>query len=240
MSFYKNIADYYDDIFPLNMDQVDFIESKFRVLEGKKILDLGCGTGSLNIMLGRRGAAVRGLDLNERMIVQAKKKKPQAINVQFVQGNMLDLNSFLPGVNFDVICSFGNTLVHLKNKNEIEKVISLVSSKLKSSGTFMVQIINYDRIIAQSIEELPLIENSNVRFQRIYHKKKNKTLEFTSLITLKESQEEFKQSASLFALTKNELEDILGLYFKDIKWWGSFKREEWTDNSFHTIVEAKI
>ncbi len=240
MSCYNNLTAYYDDIFPLNMDQVDFLESKFRVLKGKKMLDLGCGTGSLAIMLGRRGAAVRGLDVSESMIAKAKDKKPQALNVQFIQGNMLNMDSYISVSNFDAIYCFGNTLVHLKDKNEIEKVFSQVSYKLKSSGTFYLQLINYDRILSQSIESLPLIENSKVCLQRKYHIEKDNTIEFAGILTIKDSNEEFVEKVCLLPLTRNELEVSMGLFFKNIKWWGSFKREAWTENSFYTIAEAEI
>src|SRR5687767_11187994 len=39
-----------------------------------KILDLGCGTGSLSVLLAEMGHAVTGIDLSPRMIEQARQK----------------------------------------------------------------------------------------------------------------------------------------------------------------------
>jgi len=45
--FYGSIARYYSRIFPLNHDQVFCIENELGGLEGKSILDVGCGSGDL-------------------------------------------------------------------------------------------------------------------------------------------------------------------------------------------------
>ncbi len=239
MTFYKNIVSHYDSIFPLNSNQVTFVESGFRVMEGIRVLDLGCGTGSLAIMLGRHGAAVRGIDLDGQMIAAAKEKKPQALNVQFKVANMLNVADANIGAGFDVVLTFGNTLVHLNDENEVEAVIKQAKRILKPTGKLMIQIINYDRIDSVSMVELPLIENSAVIFQRKYVNKAGAKVEFKSVLTIKESNESYTQSVLLLSHTKERLENILKKYFNELKWWGSFKKEEWTVNSFHTIVEAR-
>jgi len=38
------------------------------------VVDLGCGTGSLAVLLAQAGYAVRGLDLSERMVAAATAK----------------------------------------------------------------------------------------------------------------------------------------------------------------------
>ncbi len=238
MCFYKNIVSHYDAIFPLNSNQVSFVENGFRSMEGKKVLDLGCGTGSLAIMLGRHGAAVRGIDLEEQMINAANAKKPQALNVQFKAGNMLNIAEDKIGEGFDIVLSFGNTLVHLSDSNQVEQVIKQAKHLLKPTGKLLIQIINYDRIEKESEVDLPLIENNNIQFYRKYLKLEGAKFEFVSTLTLKETNETYVQSVLLLALTKERLENMLLKYFKELNWWGSFKREEWSVNSFHTIVEA--
>ena len=43
-----------------------------------KILDIGCGTGSLSLILARLGHEVTGVDLSPKMIVRAKEKAAMA------------------------------------------------------------------------------------------------------------------------------------------------------------------
>ena len=52
------------------------------------IIDLGCGTGSLSVLLAEQGYGVRGLDLSERMITAATRKAHAAgVEVDFQQGD---------------------------------------------------------------------------------------------------------------------------------------------------------
>jgi demethylmenaquinone methyltransferase/2-methoxy-6-polyprenyl-1,4-benzoquinol methylase len=43
-----------------------------RVEAGQRVLDVGCGTGALTVRAARRGARVRGLDVNALMLGQAR------------------------------------------------------------------------------------------------------------------------------------------------------------------------
>ena len=47
MAFYERIADYYDEIFPLNTAQREFVLESVEPDLGKSILDVGCGNGAL-------------------------------------------------------------------------------------------------------------------------------------------------------------------------------------------------
>jgi trans-aconitate methyltransferase len=40
---------------------------------GERILDLGCGTGTLTAEIAERGVEIRGVDRSEEMISQARK-----------------------------------------------------------------------------------------------------------------------------------------------------------------------
>jgi SAM-dependent methyltransferase len=66
------------------------------------IADLGCGTGSLTVLLARGGYEVQGLDLSSRMLEHAVRKAAQAaVAASFRRGDAAD-PPFAPG-SFDVI-----------------------------------------------------------------------------------------------------------------------------------------
>ena len=76
MSFYDEIAPYYDAIFPLNRAQIGFVENCVETpYAGKRILDVGCGTGDLALSLAEAGFNVTGIDSDMEMIRRADGQK---------------------------------------------------------------------------------------------------------------------------------------------------------------------
>lgn len=238
MAFYNNIVAAYDEIFPLNKMQVSFIEHIQPVFSGKNMLDAGCGTGSLAIDLGRKGAAVKGFDLDATMIAKAVDKCPQALNVKFDQGDLTNFAANYNDVVFNVVCCFGNTLVHLSSLSDIEKFVSSAQSKIRPGGKLLIQIVNYDRVLKERVDVLPTISSKNYTFERFYSFNASRMIDFSTTLTRIDSGERYEQTVQLLPLKKDELYKLLVPYFTSIRFWGSFKREEWSSNSFHTIVEA--
>lgn len=56
------------DLNPLRLDYIDRKAS----ISGKRVLDIGCGGGILSEAMARRGAAVTGIDLNEKALKVAR------------------------------------------------------------------------------------------------------------------------------------------------------------------------
>src|SRR5918993_911286 len=62
-------------------------------LEGRRILDVGTGTGRAAIALARRGAAVTGIDASAEMLQVAARRAAEAgVTVTFVRGDAHGLN----------------------------------------------------------------------------------------------------------------------------------------------------
>ncbi|WP_086666157.1 class I SAM-dependent methyltransferase [Lentzea kentuckyensis] len=56
--------------------------------DAASVVDLGCGTGSLSVLLAQAGHRVRGVDLSGRMIAAARAKaNAAAVPAEFIQGD---------------------------------------------------------------------------------------------------------------------------------------------------------
>jgi len=239
MAFYNHIVEAYDQLFPLNPKQQDFVEEALGVdLSNKRILDIGCGTGSLAINLARRSASVDAFDFDSSMIDTAEKKRPQALNLRFRQGDMMQLESMYQMASFDAILCFGNTLVHLVDRKQIENVLGGISNGLRENGRFLMQIVNYDRIINNQVDHLPTIDTVDYSFTRDYVQRKDGLIDFSTLLTAKKSKEALRNSIPLLPLRKNELLTMLNEHFAEVHCFGGFDRSEWTEQSFHLVIEA--
>lgn len=70
--------------------------------EGVRVLDLGCGTGTLLAMAAERGALVTGIDADPKMLAKAVPKL-QGREAQLIQGYTTAVD--LPKESFDVVIS---------------------------------------------------------------------------------------------------------------------------------------
>jgi len=243
MEFYESIAKYYHHIFPYNKMHIDFIKKCDKQnLNSSSILDIGCAIGDLSLKLANDFKKVIGIDLDKGMINTATEKGKTKNNLEFRYENMLNIRETFGDSSFDIIACFGNTLVHLESEEMVGDLFHKAKSVLKPNGKLLFQIINYDRIIDQDIRSLPTIENDTIKFERNYkyHKEQNK-VDFETILSIKESKDQIKNCIPLLALRKSNIETLLSKTgFKEIQFFGNFKREPLTENSMPLIVEAKV
>ena len=236
--FYESIAKVYDYIFPKNRKQLEFVESIKKISNEEKILDIGCATGNLTEFLGEKTRNIVGMDLDKELLKEAKYKHP---NLNFENMNMLKINEKFEENSFDRVVSFGNTLVHLDSREEVEEFFQKVYKTLKFNGFFIVQIINYNRVIEKNIKNLPTIDNEKVKFVRDYEYDKSiGKVDFITELTIKEANLNIKNNIKLLALTKIEIQKFLGeIGFRNIEFYGDFEGRELSDNSEALIFVAQ-
>jgi ubiquinone/menaquinone biosynthesis C-methylase UbiE len=106
----------------------DFLSQQINSFEGKKILDVGCGTGIATRQLKQYGAEVVGSDLSEGMIVKAKLEK-DGIEYVVAPSNKLPFTD----ESFDLVTAF--SAFHWFTDSNSVKEIKRV---LKNQGSFVV------------------------------------------------------------------------------------------------------
>jgi ubiquinone/menaquinone biosynthesis C-methylase UbiE len=244
MDFYSSLSRYYDEIFPLNSAQAKFIESCFEPpYHNVNLLDAGCGTGILAMDLAGKGFNVHAIDFEPRMINSARKKK-ENLNLPgspiFDEADMrLLAQKYIPG-SFNAVISFGNTLVHLLDDNDIMTFFEGARRVLKENGYFFIQVLNYDYILDKKIGKLPVIENENILFERFYDFKGAKYIDFITRLTIKSDERIFHNQIKLYPLRKNKIEEFLRKTgFKDINFFGDFTRSPAGGDSLPLIAAAR-
>jgi len=233
MTLYEKFATHYDDIFPLNADTLQFLVKHF---ERGKTLELGSATGEYALGLSRLGFEILGIDIDPKMVeISLSKSKRLSLLARFLQGNCLDVvykNQF-----FNIYC-IGNTLVHLHSLAEIKQSLHHVYESLKPGGTFVVQIINFDRIIEKEIKSLPTIKNNGISFVRKYDYDGEK-IHFMSTLKLKD--EDIENETILYPITSpiliNTLQEV---GFRDLEIFDGFSiRPFKAKDSYQLVIVAK-
>ena len=238
--FYASIAKYYDEIFPLNESQLDFVKANIGLLADKQIVDVGCSTGKLAKRLADSGSEVTGIDLSGEMIRQAQKKH-QGAGLTFKEANMLKLSTYFAASSLDAVICFGNTLVHLESEDEVAVFFEQALKLLKPKGKLLLQILNYDHILDNQVEELPLIDGPELSFIRKYELPKHPgdRLIFNTELVLKNSRDSLFHASRLLPLRKEELSQLLSRSgFEKIHFYASFDGKPYHGKHLPLIVSA--
>ncbi|WP_458412431.1 class I SAM-dependent DNA methyltransferase [Schinkia sp. CFF1] len=105
---------------------------------GKRLLDLGCGTGTLSIPLAELGFHVTGVDLSEEMLAIAAAKSTEAgVDVSYFQQDMSELSGFAP---FDVIGVFCDALNYLRSEEDVKATFTTIYNHLEPAGLLLFDV----------------------------------------------------------------------------------------------------
>ena len=111
----EQIAGYYRDFWARTISDADFSKSDIEFaslqidpkdIEGKEVLDAGCGIGSWAIAMARQGAStVTAVDLSSEAIELARNASVHAgVSLNLRSGDIMTLDEFADG-SFDTIVS---------------------------------------------------------------------------------------------------------------------------------------
>jgi SAM-dependent methyltransferase len=141
------IADYYDAS-PLvagRVQDVAFYRDAAREF-GDPVLELGCGTGRVTMALAEAGYRVTGLDISERMLERATKKRAQLSaeareRVRLVRGDMV---RFDLGEKFRLVIIPFRPFQHLLETQQQMDCLACVRKQLAPGGRLILDVFQTD------------------------------------------------------------------------------------------------
>jgi SAM-dependent methyltransferase len=127
-----------------------------------RILSIGCGTASHELMLASHFELVVGFDRALPMIERARAKS-NISNLCLHNASLDDL----PFENFDVVILLFNVLNCIKSA-ELDSIFESISRKLRKGGLLIAEVWNADETIRIPPKEVSrLYENDNVNIVRL-------------------------------------------------------------------------
>lgn len=247
MAEFEHIVPFYNVLFPAKPAQLDFLQGSLPGNVAPRAADIACGTGQQLEGLSDRDVEVWGLDLNEGMIEELRNRRPDLAR-NATTGDMREadkvLGAIMPGPAGLVYC-IGNSLVQLTDVGDIRLTLTACAKLLEHGGTFVGQVVNFDRVLAGDYDILPVIEKSlpsgeSCTLERIYAPSKTSgCVTFKTKMVTSEGTEE--KINDLYALRREEFEELLRKAgFDSCEWFGDYQKTPWNANSPATIVTALI
>jgi len=141
------IADYYDEspIVKGRLQDVAFYRDATRDF-GDPVLELGCGTGRVSMALAQAGKRVTGLDLSERMLERAVKKRAALFTEERERVHLVqaDMAQFDLGEKFRLIIIPFRPLQHLLEVRLQMDCLDCVRKHLAPGGRLILDVFQTD------------------------------------------------------------------------------------------------
>ncbi len=114
---------------------------KLKILDGSRILDVGCGDGYSTLKIAKKfpHLSFQGIDFSENMIKMAnsnfEKDENRNLKVKFSVGNVLNLDKLL-SVKVDVVIS-DRCLINLESLKAQQEAIEKIATVINNQGYFI-------------------------------------------------------------------------------------------------------
>jgi SAM-dependent methyltransferase len=124
------------DLFDSDRSDLDVYAQIALDLGAARVLDLGCGTGTLAIMLAERGLDVTGVDPAAAMLEVAR-GKPGAERVRWICGGATSTS--LHGTEVDLVTMTGNAAQAIVDEEDWHRTLLAVNDLLAPGGHFVFE-----------------------------------------------------------------------------------------------------
>jgi len=124
----------------LTLGRLDHVYDRLTswIKKGDKVLDIGCGTGALTLRAGKRGAKVKGIDINPELLKIAKKrvvKENLAQDIELCEMGIAELDGE-ELESYDVVMC-GLSLSEL-TEDELSYALKEIKRVLRKDGLLLV------------------------------------------------------------------------------------------------------
>ena len=148
MEAYTGFAEVYD-IFMDNIPYEEWASYVIELLEkngitpeseNKRLIDLGCGTGTFTALLAEAGFEMTGIDNSEDMLVIANNKKYEQEEISSMVYSLQDMRSFRVPFKAAAVISVCDSVNYIIEEEDLEKTFKCVKKALMEDGIFIFDL----------------------------------------------------------------------------------------------------
>ncbi|NML31335.1 class I SAM-dependent methyltransferase [Paraburkholderia antibiotica] len=206
--------------------------------ENRRVLDLGCGTGTFALRLAAIGHAVVAVDPSPMMVNYAK-HRPGSGSIEWIVGDALSPRIRKP---FEVATMTGHAFQCLLVDNEMRATLRAVYAALGAGGRFMFETRN--PTVQPWTTWNPVCSARSIQSEQygpvdVFHQCNavaEPLVEFETHYVFRRDNTRLLSRSKLRFMSAGELATELNAAgFRDIEWFG-----DWTGTPFHETSSAEI
>ncbi len=193
---YEGFAEIYDEL----MDDVNYeswadyycrLLSIYGIRNGK-ICECACGTGSMTLMMHRRGYQMTGVDLSREMLWQAAQKaRRNGIAIPFVQQDMKGLNLHRP---MDAVISACDGVNYLLTEEDLLSFFRAARRSIRPGGALIFDVSTPHKLKDVLCSGLMCEDRENITYlwQNTWHER-TKTVSLDLCFFLREEDGRYRR-----------------------------------------------
>ncbi|MEK4532445.1 class I SAM-dependent methyltransferase [Solibacillus sp. FSL K6-1781] len=140
MNSYERFAEVYDELMtdiPYT-EYVEWIQTYAPAQNYKNLLDIGCGTGTLALMLHKAGYAVSGIDLSEEMLsIASARMDAEKVTMPLFAMSMDELEGFS---DLDVAIIPIDSINYVKEHHNVMETLKRIFDSLREGGQLFFDV----------------------------------------------------------------------------------------------------
>ncbi|MBQ9909407.1 MAG: methyltransferase domain-containing protein [Treponema sp.] len=240
MELYENIAEYFDELYPVGEEIKKFYEEETKSFAAPvKYLSIGCGIGSFEHYLAKGNADVTGLETVNSLLESAnRKRRTQLMALRFFQMSSLEMCRFLGKGFYNVISILNNRIIFTHDPTLMAKLFYDCKQLLTANGKLIISLPNFEKFCQEPSVKLPIRESIRVRlFSKIRTSSDGKKIMHQELETGNGKHLIVTENAEIMPLTKNQIEQFAkDVGFTKLAFYADFAKSEFTTKSDNLVV----
>jgi SAM-dependent methyltransferase len=242
LSFYTDLSDVYDALFPVSEAQQALFDRILATGRVRRVADAGCGSGAQLLPFASAGVECVGFDPDPALVALAKKKLAPFPGASVEIGGFADISRIV-SPPADLVLCLGNSLVHVPQE-EAATFFRDAAGVLSEKGEILFQILNYERLLLRKITTLPLMqaEEGTIEFRRNYEWEGHKKVRFRTALRISGGGQPrvVRNDIFLYPLYPDELWEMLSRAgFSGIRFFADFAGSDFSPESEALVCLAE-
>ncbi len=240
MEINQNIAEYYDELYPVTEEQKVFYKKRIALFPcPSKLLRIGCGCGTFEHNLAREGSDVTGIETSQELLESAnRKRRTQLMAVRYFFMSSLEMTRFLGKGFYNIISILDDRIIFTHDKTLMAKLFYDCRQLISPQGKLILSLPNFARFAENSKIELPVRKSIRAGLTTQIEERGEKFYMEQILTNSNDKKFVVTQDAPVYLLQKSEIEQFAKeAGFSNVEFFSGFAESPYTAESDSLVAE---